>query len=392
MQQVPKGQITTWHTCTVIKPSLLIVSFSELSSDARVLKQIGEFVERYTVYTCGYGESPLGVQEHYRLDDEQKAWWFNPKLLVLHQYARAYWTNPAVEQARSLLRGSQFDAVLANDFDTVPLALALQPRFGVHADLHEYAPLQKENLLRWRLFVKPFRSWVCRKFLPQCASVSVVGANISQKYFDMFKVSSEVVWNATPFANLQPSRVHDPIRLVHHGIPHPHRHLEVMLEAVKATSTPVSFDLYLTQPDSPYWQQLSTNYGSDPRINIRQPLPYSELVSTLNNYDVGMFVLPPSTFNYRMALPNKFFDFIQARLGLIVGPSPEMSKLVTEFQNGTVTEDFQVESLTRVLNDLTRARIEEWKTASDRVAQRVAADGQVAKWAAAIERILRQDD
>ena len=46
---------------------------------------------------------------------------------------------------------------------------------------------------------------------------------------------------------------------------------------------------------------------------------------TLNAHDVGVYVLPPVSFNHLWALPNKVFDFVQGRLALVVGPSPEMA-------------------------------------------------------------------
>ena len=53
-----------------------------------------------------------------------------------------------------------------------------------------------------------------------------------------------------------------------------------------------------------------------------------ELPRMANDYDVGLYLLPPTNFNQRYALPNKFFEFIQGRLAIAIGPSPEMAKLV----------------------------------------------------------------
>ena len=44
-----------------MKPKLLILSFSPIASDARVLKQVDLFAEDYEVTTCGYGPAPAGA-------------------------------------------------------------------------------------------------------------------------------------------------------------------------------------------------------------------------------------------------------------------------------------------------------------------------------------------
>ena len=52
------------------RPRLLVLSFSPLRSDARVLRQIALFAPRYAVTTLGYGPAPEGVVEHLRLPDD----------------------------------------------------------------------------------------------------------------------------------------------------------------------------------------------------------------------------------------------------------------------------------------------------------------------------------
>ena len=74
-----------------------------------------------------------------------------------------------------------------------------------------------------------------------------------------------------------------------------------------------------------------------------------------------MFLLPPINFNYENTLPNKLFDFIQARLGIAIGPTPEMAEIAHRFHVGVVSEDFTPESLAKKLNALTKTDIETFK-------------------------------
>ncbi|HXF01695.1 MAG TPA: hypothetical protein VN601_01790, partial [Arthrobacter sp.] len=111
--------------------SLLILSLSPLRSDPRVLKQITLFRDKYRVFTCGFGPAPDGVAGHFELDTALASWPRDPQRLALRRYPDVYWNIAAVAQARKLLRGQQFDAVLANDTNTVPLALSLEPQHGV---------------------------------------------------------------------------------------------------------------------------------------------------------------------------------------------------------------------------------------------------------------------
>ena len=366
--------------------SLLIISFSNIAQDARVLKQVTEFSRDFKVITCGYGEKPEASSEHYSIPDALVYWRYDRVQLITRQYRRAYWGNAVVSWAKEQLESSYYDVIIADDLDTVPLALALNSR-GVHADLHEYAPREKEDLMRWRLFVAPFRRWLCREYLPQCESITTVGRGLAQGYQREFGVEVGVVMNATPPQDLPVRPVGSPIRLVHSGACLRGRKLEVMLEAVVGTNTPVTFDLFLTPNDPGYLHELRERFSQFPNIRINDPVPYRDLVAKLSEFDVGVFVLPPTTYSYLWALPNKLFDFIQARLGVIVGPSPEMAQIVREHELGAIVGGFEVENLVRALDRLTPAHAGQWKQNSNRAADALSSTRQNAIWREYVEAI-----
>ena len=88
------------------------------------------------------------------------------------------------------------------------------------------------------------------------------------------------------------------------------------------------------------------NAEADPRIRILPPVKSDDVVYTINQYDIGVFLIPPVNFNYANTLPNKLFDFIQARLGIAIGPTPEMASIVDRYGNGRDGTGFSM-SLTR---------------------------------------------
>jgi len=373
------------------RPSLLILSFSPIASDARVLKQVHLFAGELDVTTCGYGPAPEGVIEHLEIPADAEHWRKDPKWLLSRQYRRVYESNAAVRAARAALAGRRFDVVLADDVDTVPLALELGGR--VHADLHEYAPKQNTELWRWRAFVAPYMRWLCRRFVTRADSVTTVGHGIAEEYEREFGIRAQVVTNAAPFADLEPAPVEDggPLRLVHAGAGLRNRHLETLVDAVDAASSEVSLDLFLVPNDPGYFIELYERAGASTRVRLHHAVPYDELVARLNDFDLGVHVLPPVSFNNQWALPNKFFDFVQARLGIIVGPSPEMARLVTEHGLGVVTEDFSVEALTAVIDSLTPEQVRGWKQASHSAAHALSSDTQVTIWHQAIQALLPPD-
>lgn len=369
------------------RPSLLIISLSTLVADARVLRQIRLFTADYAVTTVGYGPAPEGVVDHVRVPDEIVSWHKDRKLLLLRRYQAAYDTAPVIRHLRPRLQPGRYDVVLANDVDAVPLAVTLDPPGGVHADLHEYASRQNEESRRWRWFVAPYRRWLVRTWVTRAASVTTVGAILAREYRREFGVEAGVVPNTAAYADRSPTPVGEPLRLVHSGAARRNRSLGVMLEAVRLTQRPVTLDLYLVPNDPAYLEELEQEAADLPQVRFNDPVPPGELVERLAACDVGVFVLPPLTFNYLNTLPNKFFDFVQARLGIVVGPSPEMARLVEEHGLGVVAPDFSAATLARAIDELTPEAVPGYKAASHAIAREYSAEEQVRGWAAAVDAL-----
>ncbi|MCR2810266.1 MULTISPECIES: glycosyltransferase family 1 protein [unclassified Microbacterium] len=372
-----------------MKPTLLILSFSPIAGDARVLKQVDAFSNEYTVTTCGYGPAPHGVAGHVQIPDDILHNVLDDRYVTRKAYRRAYWRLWSVEWAKKHLRPRSWDIVLANDVEAVPLALRLKPRKGVHADLHEYSPLLHEDWEGWRERITPYVDWVCSTYVSRASSWTTVSRGLSREYERNFGFHAELVTNAAPYLDVSPTPVGDTIRLVHSGAALQDRRLHDLITAVTASSAPVTLDMYLTPNQPAYLAQLrEAAAASGGRVRVNDPVPYSLLAETLCRFDVGIHVLAPTNFNNTWALPNKLFDYVQARLGIIVGPTPEMAEYVRRFGLGPVTDDFDPQSLTRVLDALTAADVRAWKAAADRAAPELSAQAQVEIWRAAIARLV----
>jgi hypothetical protein len=171
------------------------------------------------------------------------------------------------------------------------------------------------------------------------------------------------------------------IKLVHHGVAIPARKIEEMIKVMNYLDDRFTLDLFLTIiPEvKSYAKKLALNNSSNPKITFQKPVPYTEICRTLNQYDVGLYILPPTNFNNLYSLPNKFFDFIQARLCLAVSPNPEMVKLVRKYDLGVVSADFTAETMAGLLKNLTAEKIAFHKQQSHIHAKTLSADTGIQK-------------
>lgn len=353
-------------------PQILVISFSNIDSDARVLREISVVAKHGHVTSLGYGSKPAYVDEHIQVPDWAKSLPQTPLgvlRLALHLHSQAELAAPGNRYALRALSDRTFDAIVANDARALPLAFAIARRnqAPVWADLHEWAPGERTHIASWRILVKPLMEHICRKYLPQTAAATTVGTEIAKLYETHYGVRPRLLMNAAPYADLQPTPVPDGvIRLVHSGGAVFGRNIEAMIEATIQAGSRFTLDLYLVPAGDggAYLAKLREVAGSNPRIRFHDPVKPFELPATLNAYDVGVFWIPPTHTNARLTLPNKLFDFVQARLAVAIGPTVEMVNVVNEYGLGVVSEDFSVPSIVAALQSLTPQAITSYKQAA----------------------------
>lgn len=373
-----------------VRPSILILSFSPIASDARVLKQIALAREFGEVVTCGYGPAPAGVREHLRAPDSARIFPLDPRLLVLRRGALGLRRSSAMRWARRALAGRAFDAVVVDDLEAAPLGLSVRSRGGHLLDLHEYTPRLHDDDAGWRRYLQPMFERLAARWLPRATAVTTVAHRIANEYERLSGVLPGVVVNAAPFADVDPTPVGETIRLVHSGACLRNRGILELVEAVESTSARVSLDLFLMPNDPGLLAELRARSVESDRIAVHDPVPYAELSSTLRAFDLGVHVLPPVTINNEWALPNKFFDYVQARLGVMVGPSPEMVRYVDEHGLGVVTRDFSLEAIVAAFDELTPEAVQEFKAAAHAAAVELSAESAIGPWRDALTMLLER--
>ncbi len=366
---------------------MLIIAYSELARDPRVKRQLLTLRDRYDVTVVGRGDPGIAGVRVLSIPASERTppllrkirYVFRTVAYRARVYGLSYWLLPHNRWVWDAVAREEWDIVLANDVDPVPLSLRLRPRRGVLVDLHEFAPRQYDDRPVWMRTVAPYYDWIVRRHVTRAAATVTVSEGVAAAYRE-YGLAPEIVRSAAMFADLEPTPVRAPIRLVHSGGAARSRLLETMIEAVQRTSSHVTLDLYLVADnDRAYVEELRDLASGSPHVRINEAVSFEQLVPTLSRFDVGLCMIPPTTFNHLWCLPNKFFDFLQARLAIITGPSPEMASIVEREGFGAVTSDFSVESLTETLDRLDPMAVKKWKRAVHDAAERYSGERELVR-------------
>ena len=197
-----------------------------------MLKQITLFRDKYRVTTCGFGPAPNGVAGRIRTGHRLPSWPRDPQRLALRRYRDVYWNIAGVAAALQAAARQQFDAVLANDTNTVPLALCLDAQARRACGPARVRPKEHFDKPAWRVLVAPYVRWLCG---PTCLGGvgDHRGRGIAEQYTKDFGVAASVVTNAAPYADKQPRPTGEKIRMIYSSAGQRYRKIEDIMEAMR---------------------------------------------------------------------------------------------------------------------------------------------------------------
>jgi len=359
--------------------TILIISFSNLATDPRVNRQIRFLSEEYRVIAAGWADPEIENVQFIPIAKTEKIFQYTifPLRLLFRLYESSYWSQKPVIDSFKKLFGIHADLILANEIDTLRLALKLAKGAKVIFDAHEYTPREIEDSLFWRIFFQKYKTHLCKIDIPQMSGMTTVCQGIADTYEKEFGIKPIVITNAPDFEDLNPNLLDEnkrSIRLIHHGAAGPSRKIENMIKMMDHLDERFELNLMLIEAWPGYLRRLQRLVKGKPNIHFLPPVPMRTLPRYLNQFDMGVYILEPTSFNFLHTLPNKFFEFIQARLGIAIGPSPEMARIVKEHDLGVVAGDFSPRALAHCLLELNDQKINYYKLQSHKVARLMSAE------------------
>lgn len=366
--------------------SVLVICFSDLRRDARVMRQINFLKSEYRVEVAAFGALPDEQYVFHKLEKTKLTFFrkaVSSVFLLLGFHAIAYNILHHYNRYVAGLRSKNFDLIVANDAETLPIAFKIaNGQSKVFFDAHEYAPRQFEDRLYWRVFFRRFNAYLCEKYIPRVSGMSTINQSLAAAYEDNFGIKSVIITNAPAYVDWSPQpRNQFPIRLVHHGIFTVSRQPEIMIDLMDLLDDRFTLDLiYMVSENASsetkqYFESFKARAAATKNVRVLPALKPAEIVPFLHaHYDVGIILVPPINFNYENGLPNKLFDCIQARVALCVGPLKEIARVTHDHGVGVVSPDFTAKGMAQALQTITLEDINRFKRSTDAAAKQLNAE------------------
>lgn len=396
-----------------MQQSVLIICFSNLHKDPRVLRQVAALKDHYRIITAGYTATGF-EQQFIRFDKPTaaNAHWKYPavirktisaflkiksRLLPLlgnRQYELQYWNSHA-RQCLNKLKDCHAQLLIANDLNILPIAYRISK--SMHAklifDAHEYYPLEFENNVEWLKGVQPLYNYLCQKYLHKAHRVTVVSNSIGKKYQQEFDLKDfTVIDNAAEYYELQPGDVNPKnIRLVHHGFAMAERKLENLVNILNGLDERFELHLVLVHNHNTkkYYEELRRLNENNKRIFFHNPVPFETIPLFLNQFDIGIYFWDKANFNTHTTIPNKFYEFLQARLMIAISPSAELEIITKEHALGFCTKTYNNYELVNLLNACSADDIAAYKANAGKCAKKLSSENNKAMILKTVNDLLK---
>lgn len=99
-------------------------------------------------------------------------------------------------------------------------------------------------------------------------------------------------------------------------------------------------------------KEMRIELGLEDKVIITGKVPYEKLAQYTQNADLGLSLDKDTNLNYRFSLPNKIFDYIHAGVPVLVSDLVEISRLVKNYQIGSILDSHDPQHIAQHINQL----------------------------------------
>ena len=246
---------------------------------------------------------------------------------------------------------AKFNVLLANDLDSLTAnftASKIKNKPLVY-DSHEYFTEVPELINRPR--TQRIWEWLERKMVPKIKYAYTVCNSIANIYEEKYGTPFKVVRNI-------PNAIKTPITkddnstkiILYQGAINIGRGLKQAILSMKF----IDDAKLIIAGDGDIKLQLENLVEKEnlkDKVEFAGRLPIDKLVKLTPQADLGLSIEEDLGLNYRFALPNKLFDYIQAQVPVLITNLPEMTEIVNQYKIGGITSTLEPKLLAEKINN-----------------------------------------
>ena len=343
-----------------MKKTIAIISNRDLTKSPRIDREIIALKKCYHIHL--FGE----IKNEDKLNKNVTFYQLYNFRTIIDKVKNRFFLKKSFSKLKRHFKENKISILIIHEPYFLPIAIQLKNEIGIKIifNAHEYHPLEFEDIPGWLDKKGKEFDGLYKTYLKDIDLFINVSEGIKNKCLTEYGKDSIVIPNASYYNPIAPKlNKGNVIKMIHHGVLLPSREIEKMIETVKRIGPRFKLDIMglPSSSDMDYYYYLKKITSETKNVSIIDTVPYDEIIPKINTYDVGFYIMTDSSFNHKYALPNKLFEFLQAKLAIVISPLFEMKILVEKYDIGVVSEDFSIESMVKTLNSLNIEKINQYK-------------------------------
>ena len=337
---------------------VLLLVLNNFKNDSRVLKEAISLKKGgYDVQVVALHDRGQKVYEKieeipvHRIELKSRNW---PKKSFVQLLKYIEFTYRVLKNYR------KYEIIHCNDLNTLPIGVLikfLHKDAKIVYDAHEYET-QTEGLSGIQ---KVLVKWLEQRLIKHANKVITVSNSIASEYRRIYGIEKPtLILNTPPLLDINKQDLFreklnigkDKTIFLYQGGLSSGRGIEILLETFKQIDDNRSVIVFMGYGElEEIVKKASREYSNiyyHPAVSPKVLLDYT------SSADFGISTIEDSCLSYRYCLPNKMFEYLMARLPVVVSNLPEMKKIVEEYKVGVIAKDNTPEVLQNAIMEASR--------------------------------------
>lgn len=190
-----------------------------------------------------------------------------------------------------------------------------------------------------------------------------VSEGLCEAYKVQYGVKCELFYSLPPYFDLPPKALNErEIKILYHGfISLDRSSMELLSLALALQGSPYKIYAMVLSNQKGFLESFALQADFIPTLELVKPVKLDEIIPVSWHYDIGLIPFKPNTFNLAHCMPNKLFEYIQARLALVATPLEDLGAFIQKEGCGILTRGFESEDIAHTLLKMRGDEIQAYK-------------------------------
>ena len=219
---------------------------------------------------------------------------------------------------------SKFDILNSNDLDTLPANFLISKikNKKIIYDSHEYFTevpelIHRKNIRKIWLLIE-------KLIIPKIKYAYTVSPTIANIYKQKYNTNFKLIMNLPIKQHI--TNTQKKYDIIYQGALNIGRGLEILLYAISQIPD-INAIIIGDGNIKTELENLAKHLNIDDRVKFTGKIDFKKLFNLTQQAEIGVSLEQETGLNYKYALPNKLFDYINAEIPAIISPLPEMKKI-----------------------------------------------------------------